>query len=285
MKLLDTLTNRPIFSERLENDLEIKSLSFLKEPFEFESFNFTIVTREEGLFFADCLISKRLAIAYAQYILKRHNILLLPEFVEASSVLLLTDLLNRIEVECQIGLEISPSRVINQEPKTDLIAYVRFQRVLAPVVVRINTAMFYKLILMAGLDPHESFELNLIIRGQKSIPLKILGSLKEGDILQIPSRMELIANNSIRIGDIEIFLEEVKMEGEIVTTQFDELLFPVVFTSELGKFSLNEVKEILNQGKVSKILEGKEVRISIGNVVIAKGEIDENHVKISKIFL
>ncbi len=283
MKIPESIIRRFSDSDRFREDFDLINFKYHRESFEFEHSKFAVITRDEGRFFAQILISKRLILAYAQNLLQKKNILLLPDFVETSSVVLLTDILNRIEEEFNLGLEISHSADIADRPTTDFIAQIRYKKIFAPVIIRVNSEIFYRLIVNSGQNPEEFSDFEVTLLGEKYIPLETIGELGEKDILKMPPEFNLFVNKSIRIGSQWLYQKEETVNNS--TIQPEQLSVPVTFSTELGNLSISQIREILNQNKVSEILNNKECKIIIGNTVVATGDIYENQVRIAKIFI
>ncbi|MCX7958116.1 MAG: hypothetical protein N3B13_03635 [Deltaproteobacteria bacterium] len=286
MKISETVIRKVAESGITGDVLQITNLSYQKELPVFDHSKLTIITRDDGIFFADVLISKRIILAYAQSLLQKKNIPLLPDFIETSSTLLIADILNIIDRKYNYGLEISSSDNIRRGCTTAFLANIRFHNINAPIIIKVNTEMLWKLITKYGFNPDELSESEVFLRGEKYIPLYVIGNLSVSDILKMPSVFDVIISQTIIAGRKKLFDEEEDMNDcikEILNS--DELYLPVQFIIELGNLSLTQTREILSQSRVSEIISGRECKIILGKTVIARGDISENNIRISKIFI
>ncbi|MEM3609618.1 MAG: hypothetical protein QW076_01770 [Candidatus Anstonellales archaeon] len=283
MNMIDLLYTKFKEQGECKSGFLIERILYQKEPFEFEGSTFKVVTRDDSTFFAEVKISKRLVLLYAQNLLQKRGILLLPELIETSSVIFLTEILNRIEEEYKIVLEISPFSDASCITTTDILVNVRYQNIVAPVLIKLNTIVLYKLILQSNYNPEEFTDFNVILKGEKNISLKLIGRLKVGDFIRVPSDFDVVMNGLSGIHKVKVYLKEETMENNVVKAE--ELPIPIVFKIELGSLTLSQIRDILYQDKISEILGGKECRVMIGNAIIATGDINENHIRISKVFI
>ncbi|GEM_PF-3177680 len=283
MDSINQIINNIFLSDKSFSDFELLGFSLKKEEInsEFVSTEFTILN-EDNNFFARIHISKRILVAFAQNLLKKNNILLLPEFVDTSSLILISEVLNELDEKYQIHLEISPVNLPVKNPSTDILLKIKYQKVFAPVLIQIDTEQLLNLLFKKGISFEDLSEVNLSLSGERNLPLRIIGELEENAFLKIPDKLVFIIGNQFRVGEKEIFIEEEKMENS--TSISDEIEIPVIFKINLGKIRLNDIKGLLTDEKITSTLNGKECRIIIGTTTIATGEFNENQVRITKIY-
>jgi len=261
-------------------DFSIDNISIVQNPFEFEHYIFSLSLNGET--FGNILLSKRLVIAFAQNLLKEKNILILPDFIEASSIILLTDILNFVEDKYGLHLEISSSSNRDLEQATDLMIAIRYKNIVSPVLLQISAQQIFQLAYSRNIQIEDETEFDMTFKSEQYIPANIIGRLSIDDKIRLPSELGVYINSQIYLNNIIIFKEE-DMEREI--QEVSEIRLPVVFQIRLGGMTFNKIKELLTSNNLLDHLNNRECRIILGNSVIANGEVNENKVRITKIFI
>jgi hypothetical protein len=261
-------------------DFSIDNITVTKDPFEFEHYAFALSLNKKSL--GKVLLSKRLITSFAQNILREKNIVVLPDFIEASSIIILTEMLNCIEERYGICLEINhpDNQELNQT--TDIMIAMRYKNIVSPVLLQISTDQIFSIACDKNIDIEDETEFDITLSNEQNISADIIGRLSIDDVIQLPSKLSVYLNSQIYIKDIQLYQEE-DMEKEI--HEIKEMKFPVVFQIRLGGMTFNKIRELLTSNNLFEYLNNKECRILLGNSIIANGEVNENKVRITKIFI
>lgn len=282
MSIVDSLIQKFFKSSISFGDFQIINISRLTKPIEFENYSLTLID-ENGNYFGNSLISKRLITAYAQDLLLKKNILLIPDFVDAAAIMLLSDILNKIDEKYKICLEISPLQPPEDLLTTDLLLGVKYKKIFSPLILKIDTEQIFQIMLKNDIQIEDNVECLVSINGTRHLPLCIIGALKENGLIKLPVENVVIINDYYRLSKFNLSIEEEKMEENILS--IDELRLPVTIRIELGNLRYVDIKEFLKGDDKIKLLQNRQCKIFLGNSLIATGEIYENQVRVTKVFI
>ncbi len=280
MNLIDNFL-RKLSSQRIQiGEMLIENITIYEKPCEFQNYAFSLIDSQKK-YFGDILLSKRLITEFSQKLLKERNILILPEFIDSCAIIFAADILNKIEDIYEIHLEITNKVDITEPDLTQFLLSIRYGRILTPIILIVPTREIIKIAIEKNLDFEEDIEFPVCLLGEQYLPLHIIGRLNINDRIKIPSQMTInisednILNNKIR------FYEEEIMQKEGLS--LEELTLPVTIKIEIGQIKISKLREMVNEIEKEKLLEGKKCKIFLSNTLIAEGEINDKHIKISKI--
>ncbi|MGC9043849.1 MAG: hypothetical protein ACP5KG_08335 [Myxococcota bacterium] len=282
MNVVDTLIKRLLEKNISFGEFQLLNISPLKESVEFENYTLNLID-EDGGFFGEVLLSKRLITAYAQDLLMKKNILLLPEFVEASSIILLSEILNKIDENFNIHLEISSDNTLAKVSTTDFLIGLKYKKVFSPLVLRVDTFSIFKLLLKRDIEIENIVEYSISIHGLRRLPLNIIGVLEEGAMMKLPCENVVVINDCLELSKFNLFVEEESMEEKILS--IEDLRLPVSVRIEMGELNFSEIKGLLSSEKKIDLLQGKSCKLMLGNSLMAMGEVDETQIRITKTFI